>query len=77
MAKSTNPLAPTVAREYGVRCAVTSRPGEEKTEWTIDVCQRDFDEALAEMVAEGRQPHDATKAAAYDRLQSEGFGRDF
>jgi len=76
MAKSTNPLAPTVAREYGVRCAVTSRPGEQ-TEWTIDVCQRDFDEALAEMVAEGRVPHDAARAKAYDSLQSEGFGRDF
>jgi len=76
MAKSTNPLAATVAREYGVRCAVTSRPGEQ-TEWTIDVCQSDFDEALAELVAEGRQPHDAAKAAAYDHLQSEGYGRDF
>ena len=75
MAKSTNPLAPTVAREFGVRCAVTSRPGAQ-IEWTIDVCQSDFDATLAEMVAECRAPHDEAKAKAYDNLQSEGFGRD-
>ncbi len=70
---TTNPLAPNVAACYGASCKLVDGV------YVIGngVTQEDFDEALADLVARGAKPIKCGGKAAYDRLQSEGCGRDF
>lgn len=67
--KTTNPRAMEVARELGVRAGACNAAG---TEWSIDCCQADFDEILAELEAQGPAVKSNFDHAAYARLQSEG-----
>ena len=67
---SNHPLAPNVASEYDASCKQ-----DEQGLWHIGngVTQRDFDEALADLIARGAKPMTTGKNEAYARLQSEGF----
>lgn len=67
---TTNPLAPNVAACYRAPCKLVDGV------YIIGdgVTQEDFDEALADLVACGAKPIKCGGNAAYDRLQSEGFG---
>ena len=73
---TTNPLAPNVAAEYGASCHQ-----DENGVYHIGngVSQEDFDDVINDWDARGVQPKPINMArkAAYDNLQSEGFGRDF
>jgi hypothetical protein len=71
---TTNPLAPNVAAEYGASCV---RDDQGVYHIGNGVTQQDFDEALADLVAAGAVPQIGQRSAAYDNIQSEGFGRDF
>jgi hypothetical protein len=72
--KTTNPLAPNVAAEYGASC---NQDANGVYHIGNGVTQQDFDDALADLVACGAKPINMARKAAYDNLQSEGYGRDF
>jgi hypothetical protein len=69
---STHPLSPNVAAEYGAACAQ-----DEHGVWHIGngVTQQDFDEALADLIAINATPMTKGRNEAYERIQSEGYGR--
>lgn len=69
-----NPLAPNVAAEYGASC---HQDVHGVYHIGNGVTQQDFDDALADLVAGHAKPLDMAQKAPYDKLQSEGFGRDF
>lgn len=71
---TTNPLAPNVAAEYGASC---NQDVHGVYHIGNGVTQQDFDDALADLVAGGAKPINMLQKAVYDRLQSEGNGRDF
>ena len=68
---TTNPAAPAVAREFGAICKLIDGVYHIYN----GVTQDDFDSVLAEYAANGTIPPTAKQLAAYDRLQSEGYGR--
>ena len=73
---TTNPLAPNVAAEYRASC----HQGVDGVYHIGNgVTQQDFDDVINDWAARGVEPKPINMArkAAYDRLQSEGRGRDF
>ena len=70
---TTNPLAPNVAAEYGAIIKMIDGVYHIYN----GVTQQDFDEALADLVASGAKPINRVAQNAVDKIQSEGFGRDF
>lgn len=69
--KTTNPQAPNVAAEYGASC---HQDAHGVYHIGNGVSQQDFDDALADLAG---TPLNMKQRAVYDKLQSEGHGRDF
>jgi hypothetical protein len=67
--KTSHPRALEVARELRVRAGVCNAEG---TMWSLDCCEADFNEILAELEAEGLPKPNKINYAAVDRLMSEG-----
>ena len=70
---TTNPLAPNVAAEFGAIIKMIDGVYHIYN----GVTQRDFDEALADLVASGVKPLNRTAKNTINNIQSEGYGRDF
>lgn len=67
--KTSHPRALEVARELDVRAGACNAEG---TMYSLDCCQADFDEILAELEAEGPAKPSKINYAALASLQSEG-----
>lgn len=70
--KTTNPMAPSVAREFGAICKLV----DGVYHIFNGVTQADFDAILADWATSGTNPLTASQRKALDHLQSEGYGRD-
>ena len=72
--KTTNQLAPNVAAEYGASC---HQDADGIYHIGNGVSQQDFDDALIDFAGATPKTLSLKQRALYDKLQSEGHGRDF